>query len=108
MMQLVPLKLLKRVTTGKDSLQQPVYGIPDTLNIMAWLVPISRAEFYNAGQIGILPDYEFIVSAIDYHGQTMVEFNGQRLKVYRTYQKNANEIELYCQYAGGLNGGGLT
>lgn len=43
-------------------------------------------EFHNAGRNGINPEFVFIVNAVEYNGETLVEYRGQRYSIYRTYR----------------------
>lgn len=63
---------------------------------------ISRAEFYNAGRSGLNPDFRLTVAVVDYNGETELELDGIRYGIYRTYNVNADYIELYCEKKGGL------
>lgn len=101
-MQIAEITLLKRAYSGKDRLNQPIYTTTSK-TVLAQRVPVSQGEFFSAGQIGISADFEFVISQFDYDGETMVTYNGQNLRVYRRYERNDNEIELYCEIAAGLN-----
>lgn len=63
---------------------------------------ISRAEWFDAGRNGFQPSYLFIMFAPDYEGEKIVEFNGKRYGVYRTYLGSNEQIELYCEEKGGV------
>lgn len=102
-MKIAEITLVKRARTGTDRLNQPIYTT-STRKVLARRIPVSQSEFYSAGQIGISADFEFIISQFDYDGETMLTYNGQNLRIYRKYERNDNEIELYCEYAAGLNG----
>ena len=43
-------------------------------------------EFHNAGRNGINPEFVFVINAVEYNGETLVEYRGQRYSIYRTYQ----------------------
>lgn len=57
----------------------------------------SSQEFFEAGQQGIKPQYQLTLLRAEYGGEQMVEYNGTRYAVYRTYEPNADEIELYLE-----------
>ena len=40
----------------------------------------------------------------DYNGEPIVEYNGQRYSIYRTYIGKNDMIELYVERKGGTNG----
>lgn len=96
--------LIGKKVVGKNSRLQAVYE-ETRAEVLCTSVPISRSEFFAAGQIGITPDFELVINPIEYDGQKIVEYKGKKLSIYRTYQRDENELEIYCQYAPGLNGG---
>lgn len=44
--------------------------------------------------------------AFDYNGEDIVEIDGNRYSVYRTYRAKADEIELYLEKKAGSENGG--
>ena len=66
---------------------------------------ITREEWFNAGRNGLKPSYVFIVFEPDYQGEKIVEFNGIRYGVYRTYRGRNEQMELYVEEKGGLKDG---
>mgnify|MGYP003331103423 CR=1 FL=1 len=97
--------LIAKTAIGKNSRMQVIYEEKRT-EVLCTSVPISRAEFFSAGQIGITPDYELIINPIEYDGQKVVEYKGKRLEIYRIYERNENELEIYAHWVPGLSGGG--
>lgn len=65
---------------------------------------ITQTEFFSAGQNRIRAEYKVTVSADEYDGQRIVELDGSRYGVYRTYRPGADDIELYLEAKAGLNG----
>lgn len=66
---------------------------------------ITRAEFFNAGRNGLNPSLEVTMFHGDYHGETMVELEGQTYAVYRVFKSDTSDyIELYLERQGGTNG----
>lgn len=63
---------------------------------------VSSAEFFEAGRAGIRPEYRVTVFAFDYNGETVVELDGVRYGVYRTYLRPDEDIELYLERKAGL------
>ena len=44
------------------------------------------------------PKYKFVIWAFEYQDETEIEYNGQRLTVYRTFRRqNEEKIELYTE-----------
>lgn len=59
---------------------------------------ITQSEFAAAGQKDRKPKYKFVVWAFEYQDETEIEYNGQRLTVYRTFRRqNEEKIELYTE-----------
>lgn len=65
---------------------------------------VTRAEFFEAGRSGLNPEFRFTLFAGDYNGESIVIFNGKAYSVYRTYHARTDEIELYVERKGGING----
>lgn len=61
---------------------------------------VTRAEYYQASQSGIKADVIFTVPAIDYAGQSVVEYDGELYDVVRTYQTELDHIDLTCTKRG--------
>lgn len=59
---------------------------------------VRRTEFYAADKVGRKVDAVFIVNAVDYDGETEIEWNGKIYDVVREYQppNNIDKIELTC------------
>ena len=64
---------------------------------------VTQTEFFEGGRNGLNPEYKFTVFFADYQGERIVEYNGQRYAVYRTYQPRTDRLELYVQREGGTN-----
>jgi len=56
-----------------------------------------RAEFYNAAAAGLRPEPVFVVHAYEYNGERIVEFEGLRYRVIRTYAVDFEELELTAE-----------
>ena len=62
--------------------------------VFAKLGSIGQKEFYQAQAVGLQPELKFILADyLDYEGETLVEHNGQRYRVLRTYRAG-QELEL--------------
>ena len=62
---------------------------------------ITRTELFEAGQNGHAAAYMFEMFAYDYGGEKLVEYQGKRYGVYRTYQAGRDTMELYVEEKGG-------
>lgn len=69
---------------------------------------VTRTEFFAGGRSGLNPAFVFMVFRGDYHGETLIEYDGKTYSVYRTYQPDSDYMELYAQREGGSNGKGDT
>lgn len=64
---------------------------------------VSQAEFFEGGRIGLNPELKFTLFFGDYHDEPIVEYNGNRYSVYRTYYRRDDKVELYVERKGGTN-----
>ena len=58
---------------------------------------VTRAEFFDGGRNGLNPEFVFGVFFGDYSGEKILEYNGTRYTVYRTYQLRNDTLELYAE-----------
>lgn len=65
---------------------------------------VTRDEFFDGGRNGLNPQFRITMFAADYEDETIVEYNGKRYAVYRTYFSKTDTIELYVERKGGTNG----
>lgn len=88
--------------------------------VFAEVNSVTRSEFFSGGRNGLNPQLMFKVFAGDYEGETVIEYQGERYAVYRTYKGNKNSyvgpntssrqelmadyIEIYVERKGGTNG----
>lgn len=55
---------------------------------------IGQKEFYQANAMGLQPEMKFVLADhLDYQGETLVEYDGQRFRILRTY-RTGRELEL--------------
>ncbi len=82
-------------------------GVPTTLrervNVYATISSVTGNEFFDAGQNDVRPAYQFIIYADEYNGQQDVEYAGEIYRVYRTYRRSKDKIELYVEARPGVN-----
>ena len=88
------LTLLQQ-TRGVDE-----FGDPTTTetrrNVFVRLGSIGQKEFYQAHAVGLQPELKFIMADyLDYNGEMLVEYNGQRFRVLRIF-RSGQELELVC------------
>ena len=59
--------------------------------------PISRSEFFTAQTAGIKAEHLFVISSLDYEGERLVEYAGEKFTVYRVYENEHEQTELYVE-----------
>lgn len=69
--------------------------------VYANVTSVSASEYFSASQIGLNPEVRFTMFAPDYHGETIIEYNGYRYSVYRVYVASTDKMELYAQREAG-------
>lgn len=99
-------KLIKEDTTGRDK-----YGNPQVAEtareVFCQVYGITRSEFYSAATADLHPELTIRLSDfMDYEGEDLVEHEGVRYSVIRTYRDSGsmhrggimdpNGIELIC------------
>lgn len=94
------IKLISRTYTYGDIGNEIVSETSTT--IYAKVESITRDEWFSAGKNGIKATYRATIYDFEYNGETVVEIDGQRLSVYRTYSVPYSDlIELYLETQGG-------
>lgn len=63
---------------------------------------ITRAEWAAAGEQGLRPELEIVMFGPDYQGEKIVELDGVRYGVYRTFFGRDDSIELYLERKAGI------
>ncbi|PWE71453.1 phage head-tail adapter protein [Bacillus cereus] len=58
---------------------------------------VSQNEFFQAGQNGFKPKCVLVVYAIDYQEEQKVKYRDKEYNIYRSYERNDEKIELYCE-----------
>lgn len=90
------------VTTSRDE-----YGVmrksETSTQVYCSVNSVTQTEFFEGGRNGLNPEYRFTMFKPDYNGQTIVDYNGNRYSVYRTYYGRNDTIELYVERKGGTN-----
>ena len=100
------LTLIKRIV-GKDSQGDPVIT-ETTRRVFCRTQSIGQKEFYEANARDFHPEVKFVIADyLDYDDENLVEHNGRRYRVLRTY-RTGQELELTAERApagdGAVNG----
>lgn len=95
------------LTLVASALTQNAYGVwTDTetsREVFCEVRSATRAEYFEGGKNGLVPEYVFIVFDGDYNKERTVIYNGVAYGVYRTFQGTTDRVELYCERKGGVN-----
>lgn len=80
---------------------QDEYGINQkaetSRTVYADIKSVNRAEFFEGGRNGLNPEFVMTVFFADYHGESILEYNGMRYTIYRTYRARNDNLELYVE-----------
>ena len=68
---------------------------------------VTGSEWFTGGQIGLRPEYRLIIFRHDYSGEEIANIGGELscgtveggtdYTIYRTYERNNDELELYVE-----------
>lgn len=97
------LTLIKETITADEVGNQ--IATETSQEVFCSVYPISQNESFEAKTIDINPVRKFLVFFGDYSGETLCEFEGQRLAIYRVYDREDDTVELYAERKLGRNGG---
>jgi SPP1 family predicted phage head-tail adaptor len=88
------LKLISQAR-GVDEYGDPVLQ-ESAREVFCGVRSIGGKEFYQAQAVGLQPEVKFVLADyLEYSRETLVEHDGQRYRVLRTYRKG-KELELTC------------
>ena len=73
--------------------------------VFCGLRSIGQKEFYEASALDFYPEMKFVLADyLDYNGEQLLEHNGQRYRVLRTY-RTGQELEITVVRASAEEGG---
>ncbi|MBJ8106009.1 MULTISPECIES: phage head closure protein [Bacillus cereus group] len=58
---------------------------------------VPQSEFFQAGQNGIKSSCVLIIHFFDYQEEVKVKYGEKTYNIYRTYERDDEKIELYCE-----------
>lgn len=65
-------------------------------NILCRVRDAYASDFTAGRQEGLGKQYTFVTHPINYEGEEILEYEGERYAITRPYRRNANEIELHA------------
>lgn len=89
------------VTISTDDICQNV-AVETERTVYCQVQSIDGNEFLRAGQLGIQARYRVTMFKYDYAGESIVEIDGARYGVYRTYEGRNDTLDLYVERKAGL------
>nr|DAH24313.1 MAG TPA: head closure knob [Caudoviricetes sp.] len=95
-MQAVELTLLSN-SFKYDDIGQRIPKSKETKVPIISVQSIYHEEFYEANKQGLRPSIKFILSSLNYSGETDLIYAGQRYTVIRDTSTNPDEITLICE-----------
>lgn len=85
---------LIKTTYVLDEIGQQI-PVETSKTVFADVQSISQSEFFKAGQTGFKPQHKILIWGFEYDGENAIELNGERYKIYRTFLRADEKIELY-------------
>lgn len=95
---------LINLVKSKDDIGNYIPSSETRIKCYAKRQSVKTGEFYNAIEVGLTPNCEFVVKRLNYNGESEVEWNNERYQVIRTVDpKNKFDIVLVCAKKIGVN-----
>lgn len=91
------IKLIRSGATTTDSIGQSIEAEEIVREVLVEVQSVNSSEFFSGQQGGLSPDYRFRINSFGYKGEKILEYNGIRYSVYKTYESDNNYIELYVE-----------
>lgn len=67
------------------------------VRVFAQRSSVSFDEILRAEQLGFKAKHKLVLNDFEYNGEQVVEMEGKRLAVYRTYNPGGGKIEVYVE-----------
>lgn len=88
------ITLIKQTITFDDYGREEISESSTT--VLCEVDSIQQSEFFAAADTELNPEYRFTIFFGEYDGENIVEYNGQRYAIYRTY-RTGDDLELYVE-----------
>lgn len=85
------------LTVGTDEYGNITGAEEKRTDILCAPLSVTRTEFYSAAQAGLAPTHVFEINGFEYNGECLVEFNGIKYSVIRSYQTDYETVQLTCE-----------
>jgi len=91
-------------TEGVDEIGNIITASSSQTKSYAKVQSVRTNEFYNAVEVGLSPSIEFVIKKLNYSGEDLIEWNGNKYQVIRIVEpKNKFDIVLVCSKKIGVN-----
>lgn len=90
-----PITLIE--TTYEPDEYEVMHEVETRHDVFSNVSSVTLMEWTEGGRIGLNPEFRMTMFAYDYHGEHILEFNGVRYSIYRTYRTRDDMIELYVE-----------
>lgn len=91
-------------TEGVDEIGNVITASSVKTKCYAKVQSVRTNEFYNAVEVGLTPSIEFVIKKLNYSGEDLIEWNGNKYQVIRIVEpKNKFDIVLVCSKKIGVN-----
>ena len=88
---------LEKPKYKQDGLSQHIPNGVTTREVFCAKQNVKRSEWLTAAQLGFKAAWCVTIWADEYQGETVAILDGLRYGIYRTYQPNSEELELYLE-----------
>lgn len=96
------------ITLVTESLSQNSYGAivksESTRTVFCQRKSVSRADFYGGMQAGLSLSHVFLTHRANYDGEELLEYEGERYAIVRTYETDSDMLEIHAGRKVGANG----
>lgn len=80
-----------------------IIAMESRIEVLCDVESVTRSEHYSASANGLRPEIVFVLNQYDYNKQELVEFEGVKYRVIRSYKskksKRIDDLELICEGA---------
>lgn len=81
--------------------QRNDYGVQEKTEtkrkVFVSVTSVNGQEWFEGGRNGLNPQYRFTMYSFEYLGERLLEYKDTVYTIYRTYQRNIDEIDLYVE-----------
>ena len=95
------------ITLVGATMEQDAFGVwresTTERDVFCSVESVTRAEWFEGGKNGLVPEFKFVVFFGDYENEKTVIYKGEAYGIYRTYRGKNDRLELYAERKGGVN-----